>query len=44
MTNENRPPSEKPLMTVVLKHPVTFGTEVYKVLEFRRRLKARDGV
>ena len=42
MTNENRPPSEKPLMTVVLKHPVTFGTEVYKVLEFRRRLKARD--
>lgn len=35
-------PNEKPLATVVLKHPVTFGTETIKVLEFRRRLKARD--
>lgn len=41
MPNEKMPPAE-PLATVVLKHPVTFGTEVYKVLEFRRRLKARD--
>lgn len=42
MPNEKMPAPEKPLATVVLKHPVTFGTDTIKVLEFKRRLKARD--
>jgi hypothetical protein len=42
MPNEKTLTPDKPLATVVLAHPVTFGTEVYKVLEFHRRLKARD--
>lgn len=36
------PNVETPLATVPLKRPVTFGTETYTELVFRRRLKAKD--
>lgn len=41
MPNE-KTSNEKPIATVVLKHPVVFGTETIKTLEFRRRFKAKD--